>query len=158
MNIKWHSDLWPTVTSQPIRLSTNSLTLIQKLTFIELWVVSMEHFQWVWLASRERLLFWTPGSVPIFGTYSCSKCWDQIRRICHVFARLFTYKTTWYFLDFALSSKSSHYIMAWVDTTVWYIVTCEVVELVAFKVQTGKENKTWLFSSENLYDFECNQQ
>ena len=31
-NVKWHSDPWPTVTSQPIRLSTNSMTLILSLT------------------------------------------------------------------------------------------------------------------------------
>ena len=33
-----------------------------------LWVVSMEHLQRVWHASRERLPFRTPGSVPHFGT------------------------------------------------------------------------------------------
>ena len=31
-NVKWHSDPWPTVTSQPIRLSTNFMTLIPNLT------------------------------------------------------------------------------------------------------------------------------
>ena len=64
---KWHSDPWPTVTSLPIRLSTNFMTFIPSLTFTELWVVSMEHLQRVWLASRERLPFRTPGSVPHFG-------------------------------------------------------------------------------------------
>ena len=45
-NAKWHSDSWPViVTSQPIRLSTNFMTLIPSLTFHELRVVSMEHFQ-----------------------------------------------------------------------------------------------------------------
>ena len=39
-----------------------------RLTFTELRVVSMEHFQRVWHASRERLPFRTPGSVPHFGT------------------------------------------------------------------------------------------
>ena len=67
-NVKWHSDPWPTVTSLPIRLSTNSMTFIPSLTFTELWVVSIEHLQRVWLASRERLPFRTPGSVPHFGT------------------------------------------------------------------------------------------
>ena len=38
------------------------------INFTELWVVSMEHLQRVWLASRERLPFRTPGSVPHFGT------------------------------------------------------------------------------------------
>ena len=32
-NVKWHSDPGPTVTSQPIRLSTNFMTLIPILTF-----------------------------------------------------------------------------------------------------------------------------
>ena len=59
-NVKWHSDPWPTVTSLPIRLSTNFMTFIPSLTFTELWVVSMEHLQRVWLASRERLPFRTP--------------------------------------------------------------------------------------------------
>ena len=44
-NFKWHSDPWPTVTSQPIWLSTNCMRLIPSLTFTELWVVSMEHLQ-----------------------------------------------------------------------------------------------------------------
>ena len=64
------------MTSLPIRLSTKLMTFIPSLTFTELWVVSMEHLQWVWLASRERLPFRTPGSVPHFGTCYCSNCWD----------------------------------------------------------------------------------
>ena len=43
--------------------STNSMTFIPSLTFTELWVVSMDHLQRVWLANRERLPFRTPGSV-----------------------------------------------------------------------------------------------
>ena len=65
-NVKWHSDPWPTVTFQPIRLSTNFMTFIPSLTFTELWVVSMEHLQRVWLARMECLPFRTPGSVPLF--------------------------------------------------------------------------------------------
>ena len=42
-------------------------TLIPGLTFTELRMVSVEHFQMVWLASRERLPFQTPGTVPPFG-------------------------------------------------------------------------------------------
>ena len=49
-----------------------------------LWVVSMEHLQRVWYASRERLPFRTPGSVPRCGTYLCSNCWDQIPGTFHV--------------------------------------------------------------------------
>ena len=45
-NVKWHSDPWPViVTSQPIRLSTNFMTLIPSLTFTELRVISMEDLQ-----------------------------------------------------------------------------------------------------------------
>ena len=70
-NVKeWHSDPWPTVTSQQIRLSTNFMTLIPSLTFTGLWVVSMEHLQQVWHgANRERLLFWNlvPPPPPILG-------------------------------------------------------------------------------------------
>ena len=43
------------------------MTLIPTLTFTELCVVSTEHLQRVWQASRERLPFRTPGSVPIVG-------------------------------------------------------------------------------------------
>ena len=60
----WYSDPWPTVTSQPIRLSTYFMTLIPSLTFTELWVDSMEHLQRVWHASREHLPFRTPGFIP----------------------------------------------------------------------------------------------
>ena len=38
---------------------------------------------------------------PHFGTCLCSNCWDQIPRTCHVFTRLFTLNTPWYFLNFA---------------------------------------------------------
>ena len=38
---------------------------------------------------------------PHCGTCLCSNCWDQIPRTCHVFTRLFTSNTPWYFLDFA---------------------------------------------------------
>ena len=44
-NVKWHSDPWPTVTTQPIRLSTNFMTFLPTLTFTELRVVSMDHLQ-----------------------------------------------------------------------------------------------------------------
>ena len=40
-NVKWHSDPWPTVTSQPIRFSTNFMTLIPSLTFTD-----YEWFPW----------------------------------------------------------------------------------------------------------------
>ena len=40
-NVEWHSDPWPTVTSQPIRLSTSFMTLIPSLTFTD-----YEWFPW----------------------------------------------------------------------------------------------------------------
>ena len=49
------------------RLTTNFITLIPSLTFIELKVVSIEHLQWVWHASREGFPLRTPGSVLIRG-------------------------------------------------------------------------------------------
>ena len=66
-----------------------------------LWVVSMEHLQRVWRASGERLPFRTPDSVPHCGTCLCCNCWDRIPWTCHVFTRLLTSNTPWYFLDFA---------------------------------------------------------
>ena len=101
--VKWNSDPWPTVTSQPIRLFPNIMTLIPSLTFTELhvWVISMEHFQRLWHASRERFPFRTPGSVPLFGTCLCSNYWDQIPRACRVFTRLFALDVPWCFFGFA---------------------------------------------------------
>ena len=66
----------------PNRLSTNFMTLIQSLTFTELWVVFLEHLQRMWHASRERLPFRATGSVPHLGTCLCSNCLDQIHRTC----------------------------------------------------------------------------
>ena len=60
-----------------------------------------EWFPWSICTSRERLPFRTPGSVLIFGTCLCSNCWYQIPRTCHVFTRLFTSNTPWYFIEFA---------------------------------------------------------
>ena len=66
------------------------MTLIPDLTFAELRVVSMEGSQRVRLASRERLPFRTPGSVPLLGTCLCSNCWDQFYRTCRIFFRVFS--------------------------------------------------------------------
>ena len=54
---------------------------------------------------------------PHFGTYLCSNCWDQIPRTCHVFTRLFTSNTPWYFLDFACSISESE--ITFLDTTIY---------------------------------------
>ena len=63
------------LTYQPIRFSTNYMTLIPSLAFIVLRVVSIEHLQRVfmehlkrvWHASRERCAFQTHGSFPHSG-------------------------------------------------------------------------------------------
>ena len=81
------------------------MTLIPSLTFTELWVVSMEHLQRVWYASRERLPFRTLCSVPLFGTCLCSNCWDQIPRTCHVFIRLYTSNTPLVLSRFCLPNR-----------------------------------------------------
>ena len=57
------SDCW----DQFSRPYTELMT-VPNLTFTELREVSMEHLRRVWHASRERLPFRTPGSVPDFGT------------------------------------------------------------------------------------------
>ena len=106
-NVKWHSDPWPTVTSQPIRHSTNSMTLIPSLTSTD-----YKWFSWSicnGCASRERLPFRTPGSVPNCGTCLCSNCWDQIPRTCHVFTRLFTSSTFSIMLNVASVDSCSVY-------------------------------------------------
>ena len=54
------------------------------------WEVFMEHLRRVWRASRERVLFRTPGTVPLFGTCLCSNSWNQISRTCRVGTRLVT--------------------------------------------------------------------
>ena len=48
---------------------------------------------------------WGQIEVTSFGTWLCSSCWDQIPGTCHVFTRLFTLNTPWYFLDFASLSR-----------------------------------------------------
>ena len=80
-NIKWHSDPWPgTVTSEPIRLFTNSMTLIPSLIFSEKRLVFMKHVQRVWHASRRTLILSNTWSPPFFETGLCSNCWDQLYR------------------------------------------------------------------------------
>ena len=101
-NVKWYSDTWSvTVTLLPIKPSINFMILIQSLTFTELRVVSMDHLQRVWHASRERLPFRIPGSAP-FWTCSCSNRSDHVSRtISRVFSGFFALKTSRDFLDFA---------------------------------------------------------
>ena len=103
MLIKWHSDPWPTETSQPIRLSANFMTLIPNLTFIELRVVSMEHLQRMWHASRERLPSWHLVPFSFFGL-ACAPIVET--RFLELAMSLLDFppwimNTPWYFLDFA---------------------------------------------------------
>ena len=56
--------------------------------------LNYEWFPWSicngWHASRERLPFRIPGSVPLFGTCLCSNYQDWFVRTCLVFSRIFT--------------------------------------------------------------------
>ena len=100
-NVKWHSDPWPTVTSQPIRLSTNFMTLIP--------ILNLADYEWFPWSICNRCGIPAGDAYPSghlvpshhCGICLCSNCWDQIPRTCHVFTRLFTSNTPWYFLDFA---------------------------------------------------------
>ena len=69
-NVKWPFDPWPTVTSQPIRLFINIMTLIPSLTFTELWVVSMENLQQARYVSWEYLPSGHLGPSPFLG-FAC---------------------------------------------------------------------------------------
>ena len=90
------------MTSQQIRLSTNFMTLIPNLTFTD--------YEWFPLSNCNGCGMPAGNAYPSghlvpsqhCGTCLCSNCWDQIPRTCHVFTRLFTSNTPWYFLDFAL--------------------------------------------------------
>ena len=61
----------------------------------------MEHLQRVWHASRERLPFRTPGSVPILGLAYAPIVETKFLELAMSLTRLFTSNTPWYFLDFA---------------------------------------------------------
>ena len=90
---------------QPIRLSTNFMTLIPNLTFID--------YEWFPWSICNKCGMPAGNAYPSghlatshhCGTCLCSNCWDQIPRTCHVFTRLFTSKTPWYFLDFAFGTS-----------------------------------------------------
>ena len=106
--------------------------LLNMIEIVILWVYYtipfgfiMEHLQRVWHASRERLPFRTPGSVPHFGTCQCSNCWDQIPRTCHVFTRLFTSNTPWYFLGFACFGNWLASFFKFLNYFVWLRITDE---------------------------------
>ena len=77
-NYKWNSAARPitVTTSQPIRLFINFMTFISSLTFTELWMVSIEHFQRcgmpAWNTYHSRHL------VPsLYRAYISSNCWDH---------------------------------------------------------------------------------
>ena len=58
---------------------------------------NQRYFQIIWSDREIGVLFQIKFSSR---WKSNSYCWDQIPRTCHVFARLFTSNTPWYFLDF----------------------------------------------------------
>ena len=101
-NVEWHSDPWPTVTSQPIRLFTN----FYKWPLYQVWPLpNYERFPWSICngCCMPAGNAYPSGHLvpPPFFTCLCSNCWDQIPRTCHVFTRLFTLISPWYFLHFA---------------------------------------------------------
>ena len=71
-NVKWLFDPRLIVTSQPIRLSTNFMTLIPSLSFTELWVVFMKNFA-TGVACQQGTLT-IPGSVPLFWDLLVLQC------------------------------------------------------------------------------------
>ena len=71
----------------------NFMTLIPSLDLHRLWVVSIEHLQRVWHASRERLPFRTPGSRPPFWDLLMLQLLRPNSSNLHVFTRLFTSNT-----------------------------------------------------------------
>ena len=102
MNVEWHSDPWQlTVTSRPIRLSTNFMTLIPSLNFTELRVGFDGAFATGVACQQGTHTLQDIWFHPLFGTCLCSNYWDQISRFCRVFTRLFILNTLRYFLDFA---------------------------------------------------------
>ena len=58
------------------------MTLLPILTFTELRIPPMEHFQRVWHSSRERLLLRTPDPVP-FWNLQILFCWDHWHSFIH---------------------------------------------------------------------------
>ena len=60
---------------------------------------------------------------PFFWTCLCSNCWDQIPRTCHVFIRLFTLNTPWYFLDFASYIHDESGSLLWIEAVVKLLVS-----------------------------------
>ena len=62
----------------------------------------MEHLQRVWLASRERLPFRTPGSVPLLGLACAQIVETRFLKLAMSLLDFLLLNTSWYFLDFAL--------------------------------------------------------
>ena len=77
------------------------MTLTPGLTFTDLRVVSTERLQQVWHASRERLSFRTPGSVPPFGDLLMLQLLRPVSPNLPCHFSTFHLDYPWYFLDFA---------------------------------------------------------
>ena len=142
---------------------TAVMTLIPSLTFTQLQVVSREHLQWVWHASRDRLPFRTPGSIPLFGTCLCSNCWDQISRTCLFFSRLFTLNIPRYFLNFAFTFVESDlttftellmFVMFWLQLKAQY--DCENIEV--FYIDADGDYVSTMLSEwrDSFFLYNCN--
>ena len=102
-----------TVTSRPIRIFTNFMTLIPSFTFTELRVVSMKHKPAGNAYSSGHL-------VPfLFGTCLCYNFWGQFFLTCRVFSRRFTLNIPRYCLDYALD-----WFESWSETTIHVKCTC----------------------------------
>ena len=100
-NVKWHSDLWQTVTSQPIRLFTNSMTLIPSLTLHRI----MSGFHGRVLVTRPDTWF----RPPVWNLLVLQLLRpDSSFLPCPYSTFIFTLDTPWYFLGFALYTLITH--------------------------------------------------
>ena len=103
-NVKWHSEPWPTVTSQPIRLSTNFMTLIPSLTFTD-----SKWFPWSICNGcgmpTENAYHLVPSQ---FMGFAYAPNVDLFSRTCRVFSRLSTLNTPWYFPRFCILKLTFH--------------------------------------------------
>ena len=103
MNVKCHSDPWPTVTSKPKYFPPISWPCYRD------WPSpNYEWFSWsIYIGCGMPAGNASPSGhlvpSPHFWTFLYSNYWHQIPRPCHVFTRLFTLNAPWYFLEFAVN-------------------------------------------------------
>ena len=93
-NVKWHSDPWPTVTSLPIRLSTNLMTLYTELDLHR--IMSGFHGAFATGGASQQ------GTLTLPDTWFRPPFWDlQILQLLRPNSSNLPSNTPWYFLDFA---------------------------------------------------------